>query len=394
MIILLASAYGELRRNGLRTVLSVLTVAVSVCTFTLVVAAGQISRSATDAFLEARFGQPATIKISSESSMPYEAVIDLTSRLKRLRVLAVPVLTYGDTLKAGNLQGRVQILGVTPELSRVRTIEMRAGRWLSAHDADGYAPSVVISPGAANLVGLSPRDAIGKVVSLGGDAPVSVKVVGVAADNMAADDNFAYANLASLQRWDVRPAGGSRPADGQVTVRVPVADVPALERRLSSAESPWITSGSLIVQRVDTTDEFFGLTSQQATVLKAIAVVSLVAGMLGILNQEIASIRERRREFGIRRTFGATGAHLAYLVLAEASIAALLGGLAGVALAIVVQHAAPTAITGPLPATVFVSFPLEAAGLGMALAWAVGLIAGLAPATVAARTSISAAVRR
>jgi len=115
--------------------------------------------------------------------------------------------------------------------------------------------------------------------------------------------------------------------------------------------------------------------------------VALLVGGVGIANVMVISVLERRSEIGLRRALGATRRHVAEQFLAEALLLSLLGGVAGT-----ITGAAATAIYAAtqhwqvqIPALAFYG------GVGAALA--IGAIAGLYPATRAARLSPTEALR-
>lgn len=119
----------------------------------------------------------------------------------------------------------------------------------------------------------------------------------------------------------------------------------------------------------------------------ALGAVALLVGAVGIANVMVISVLERRSEIGLRRALGATRRHVAAQFVAEAVLLSVLGGLAGT-------------VTG-VAATVIYSFTqhwsVRIPGLamygGIAAALAIGAIAGLYPASRAARLSPTEALR-
>ncbi len=102
------------------------------------------------------------------------------------------------------------------------------------------------------------------------------------------------------------------------------------------------------------------------------------------------SVRERTAELAVLKTLGFSDLRVAALVLAESLVYAALGGGAGLALGwAFVSRGDPTG--GLLPAFYL---PAGALALGLALVAAVGLVAGLLPAFEARRLPIAAALRR
>ena len=119
----------------------------------------------------------------------------------------------------------------------------------------------------------------------------------------------------------------------------------------------------------------------------ALGAVALLVGGVGIANVMVISVLERRSEIGLRRALGATRRHVAEQFVAEAMLLSVLGGLAGT-------------ITGVAATVIYaltqhwaVQIPGPAMYGGITAALAIGAIAGLYPATRAARLSPTEALR-
>ena len=122
-------------------------------------------------------------------------------------------------------------------------------------------------------------------------------------------------------------------------------------------------------------------------VLGSIAAISLLVGGIGIMNIMLATVLERTREIGIRRSLGARRKEILTLFMIEAVGLSLIGGLLGVflgvTLSLVISFFAEfsTAIT---PISVFVAFGVSGA---------VGIIFGTFPAKRAAEINPIEALR-
>jgi putative ABC transport system permease protein len=122
-------------------------------------------------------------------------------------------------------------------------------------------------------------------------------------------------------------------------------------------------------------------------VLAAIAGISLLVGGIGIMNIMLASVMERIREIGIRRSLGATQQDVIRQFLLEAMMISLIGGILGIVLGVLLAVSVayyadiPTVIS---PASILLSFFVAAA---------VGLIFGWYPAQKAAKQDPIQALR-
>jgi len=112
-----------------------------------------------------------------------------------------------------------------------------------------------------------------------------------------------------------------------------------------------------------------------------LGVVALIVGGVGIANVMVISVLERRSEIGLRRALGATKRHVAMQFLMEALLLSLAGGIGGVLLGAGVT-AAYSQIRGW-----DVLVPTIAITGGLAAALLIGAVAGLYPASRAARLS-------
>jgi macrolide transport system ATP-binding/permease protein len=98
-------------------------------------------------------------------------------------------------------------------------------------------------------------------------------------------------------------------------------------------------------------------TQVMTMLLLSVASISLLVGGIGIMNIMLVSVTERTREIGIRMAIGARRVHIMLQFLVEAMLLSAMGGLAGVALGILVSKlisalaewptlVSPTAVAG------------------------------------------------
>lgn len=147
------------------------------------------------------------------------------------------------------------------------------------------------------------------------------------------------------------------------------------------------------VDRRDELQDLGPLIDRQAHLLSLVDVLALVLGGTGLLSSGLASVRQRRRAFGIERALGATTTGLFLAVLLESLIASAMATVLSLGLSLVILSYLPGAVTfagvplGPA------SLPWHAAFVGMAASGATGLAAGVLPAIAAASVPVIRAMR-
>lgn len=116
-----------------------------------------------------------------------------------------------------------------------------------------------------------------------------------------------------------------------------------------------------------------------ASVMTAIAAISLVVGGIGIMNIMLVGVAERTREIGLRKSVGASNGNIVWQFMVEALIISLLGGIIGYVAGYVIAFMISTFLTFS-PA---LTWQIALAAFGTSLF--VGLVFGLYPAIRAAR---------
>ena len=276
-----------------------------------------------------------------------------------------------------------------------------AGRVLMERDVANHAGVCVVSEEVARRL-LATEYALGQLVRIGSDA---YEVVGVIRTEPAVgggiqtpdriSDVYIPLNVGRERIGDtvVNRATGSFSREKaelhQIIVQVsdtqevePTAT--AIERMLDRFhdQSDYRISVPLaLLNQARQTKRIFNI------VLGSIAGISLLVGGIGIMNIMLASVTERTREIGIRRAIGAKRRQIIGQFLVETVVLALVGGLAGMALGMIVPElitrfaGMPTVVT---PWSVVLSLSISAA---------TGILFGLYPAYRAASVDPIVALR-
>jgi putative ABC transport system permease protein len=115
--------------------------------------------------------------------------------------------------------------------------------------------------------------------------------------------------------------------------------------------------------------------------------LSVVIGVLGIVNTMALSILERTRELGLLRAIGMRRSHLVHMVVAESVVMAVFGGVLGLAFG-GLAGAAVESVAGLAELAV----PWTSLAVFLGLAVVAGLVAALAPSTRAAKVNVLSAI--
>jgi putative ABC transport system permease protein len=206
-----------------------------------------------------------------------------------------------------------------------------------------------------------------------------------------------YENRAYVSRNDIQGRGNDQSEStpnyhqlDRVVVRIDQtenlqasADVIAriLKRRHQGLVDFEVEVPELLIQQQRKTQDTFNM------VLAIIAGISLIVGGIGIMNIMLASILERIKEIGIRRSMGATKIDIELQFLFEAIFISLIGGLLGIALGVITANLISRSVEIP---TVVSTWSII---ISFGVAFSIGLIFGLLPAQKAANQDPIKALR-
>ncbi|MCK4644278.1 ABC transporter permease [bacterium] len=141
--------------------------------------------------------------------------------------------------------------------------------------------------------------------------------------------------------------------------------------------------------RAENIIEFQKMQAMWGMVLGLISVISLIVGGIGITNIMLATIKDRIKEIGLKKSIGATSTDVKVQFLIEATLLSLFGGILGTLTGVLLSTSAVSAMDFGVKSRVHPQIIL----IGLLFALVVGLLSGLYPAIKASRVSPIEALR-
>jgi putative ABC transport system permease protein len=393
-------ALREIRRNVLRSSLTILGIVIGVAAVITMVTIGEGATAQVQAdiqklgtnLLQVFRGQGFGGGGGARSASPpftLEDVRAIEQEINGVRAVA-PSSNTGAQAIYGNNNWSTQVTGTSEQYLEVRDWPLASGR--------NFSESEIRGGGSVCLLGETVRqelfgnqDPIGSSIRL---QKLSCQVIGVLSVKGQSgfgqnQDDIVVMPLRTLQRRltgnaDVNSIMVSA-RDGVSTEKVQEDIERLLRERRKVREG---ADNDFIVRDLkEVTSAFTSSTRVMTALLAAVAAVSLIVGGVGIMNIMLVSVTERTREIGTRLAVGAMARDVLLQFLVEAVTLAAFGGLIGIALGLSAAAVATHAFRVPFvlnPGIVVLSFAFSAA---------VGIVFGYFPARRAAQLDPIEALR-
>jgi putative ABC transport system permease protein len=390
--VLVRVAGESIRKNKMRTLLTMLGIVIGVGAVIVMVAVGQgaqksianqINALGTN-LLVVTAGASNQGGVSQGAQAFNRLTVDDAEKLDREGTLfagVTPVIMTRTQVIAGSTNWRTTINGVSTDFQTIRDWQLQSGTFFTESDVRGIRKVAVIgSTVAANLY--PGADPVGSQIQIRNVPFTVLGVLATKGQNAAGQDQDDVV-IIPYTTAQSRLSGSTRIWQILVSASSPQDVVGAQEEvRAIMRESHKIADGDdddfTVRNQTEIANAAQGTTKIMTWLLASIASVSLIVGGIGIMNIMLVSVTERTREIGIRMAIGARGSDVLTQFLVESIVMSVLGGAVGLAVGVggasLLAH-----FTGWST-----SVPIQAVALAIGFSAAVGVFFGFYPAKKAA----------
>ena len=398
---ILKIAFRALRRNKMRTVLTMLGIIIGVGAVIAMVALGRGAKAQVEARI-ASMGQNVILIFSGSinrggvftgfggaGTLTVEDALAVQNEVPNVAAVS-PEVRSGGQITAGENNWSTQIFGEGVDYLTIRQWELDEGEMFTEADVRSATKVGILGRTTADRL-FPDEDALGKTIRIRG---TPVRIIGVLkrkGASMGGDDQDdrviipyttcmkRFAGVTTLRMMQVSAVS----AEHLVAVQTGITELLRQRHRIQQGRDD-----DFIIRNQQEISEAQTATTETMTALLAgVAIISLLVGGIGIMNIMLVSVTERTREIGIRMAVGARGHDILLQFLIEAVTLSSLGGLLGIALG----------IGGAKLLTTLKNWPTQVSSESVVVAFifsaAVGIFFGFYPARKASKLDPIEALR-
>ena len=334
-----------LRRNRMRSALTVLGIVIGVAAVIATLAIGQGARSAVQAQIRAMGSNvimviPGTVSaggahgaMGGNTTLTPEDAAAIKQECPAVDAVAPTVRTFAQ-LVFGDQNWNSQVQGTTPDFLIARQWVVQDGVFITDSDVRGAAKVCVLGQSVVKQL-FGDTDPIGSMIRIK-DMPFKVVGTLVAKGSNGHDDQddvlilpYTTVQRKFLHISHVQAIVLSATSEKQVNTAVD--QITGLLRQRHRIK-PGDSDDFFMRTQLDIASAAEATSKVMTTLLASIAAVSLLVGGIGIMNIMLVSVTERTREIGVRRAVGARKVDILLQFLFESAFLSLGGGVIGVLL--------------------------------------------------------------
>jgi putative ABC transport system permease protein len=342
-------AYGAMRHDLRKTLLTMLGMAWGIATVVLLLAYGEGFGRAIESIWDS-FGATAVgiypgrtsqqaggnkagtaIRFTNDDMQVLQNVVPLARHFSRVGQMD------GATVQNGSRTFTFGITGADPPIGNIWALNVDEGRWLDEADNLSHSYNVVLGSEAKEKL-FSGMDAVGQSIRVNG---VSFQVVGVLKARMQEADNddnrivYAPYNSMDALRDNHYLSGMWLDSMGLDHNKMTKSIREALAAQ--HGFKPTDERAIFVFDAKKQLEQFNIITIALKVLLAFIGTITLGIGGVGLMNMMLVSVTQRTREIGVEKALGARRRDILFQFLAEAMVITAVGGLFGILLSYIVS---------------------------------------------------------
>lgn len=388
-------AFGAIRANKLRSILTLLGIAVGVFSIIAVMTSMRVMQNSIESgltvlgahtfqvqkFPAIQVGHADWRRYRQRQDIDYEQARLVTDRATLARAVGISAWRGGRLLRSEYEQTNpnVSVSGMTPQGIQTNNWNIAEGRFITDHEVEYASHAAVLGVRVAER--LFPYTyPIGREIRIEGSRFTVIGILEERGSFLGSEqDNFVVIPLTAFFKLygKDRSLGISVQARGPDTYHEAIEQVRGI-LRVARQVPPGDPDDFEIVSNDSLIEEFNQLTFYIRAGIGFISFIALLAAGVGIMNIMLVSVTERTREIGIRKAVGARKKNIMSQFVLEAIALCQIGGIAGIALGLIAGNIIALMLSFP-PV-----FPVDWAIIGLIICSVVGIVFGVYPAWKAA----------
>jgi putative ABC transport system permease protein len=341
-------AYGAMRHDLRKTILTMLGMAWGIATVVLLLAYGEGFARAIQNIWEAYGatavgiypGRTSQQAGGTKAGTQIRFTVDDMDVLRNVVPLAKHMSRIGEldaTVKNNSRTFTMHVFGIDPPMGDIWALNVAEGRFLDEADNLSHARCVVLGSEAKDKL-FSGMPAIGQEIRING---ASFQVVGILKARMQEADNddnrviYASYNSMDTLRDNHYLSGMWLDSIGldHNKMTKSIRDALALQHGYKSDDERAV----FIFDAKKQLEQFNIITIALKILLAFIGSITLGIGGVGLMNMMLVSVTQRTREIGVEKALGARRRDILFQFLAEAMVITAVGGLCGILLSYIVS---------------------------------------------------------
>jgi putative ABC transport system permease protein len=331
-------------------------------------------------------------KYQKRPSPKYRELDEIKRRTPSVQYAAF-IISINDNIEAkGNVLSGAVVYSITEEFPLIQPVDILHGRLMTSAEFEQGANSVALGHDVAEQLFVSSARAIGKIIAVRNKKCLVTGVIKKQGTQMLGGWQFDKSVLMPYKFG--RSVMDERRAD-------PILVVKGKENINSKVLKDELTGTMRSIRKLTPTEEdnfalndvndFSDAMSQAFVSINiggwAIAALSLIVGMFGVANIMFVTVKERTGQIGLKKAIGAKRATILTEFLLESAFLCIIGGIVGILLVFILTKV----ITAVFDFPIFISTANMLMAIGICIL--VGILAGIIPASQAARMNPVVAIR-